>query len=266
MSTHLIAGWPNSFAHADNEYMAKLAACYAIQFPSYMCYAITALRVLTHAPWNDNMFYGHIRELISCAIGNGWTWTDQAATVQGRRVSTAEVCAAFASYMNLNAFPPGQISDLDTAIMAVCDDLFPDHSDLFFASFTVRCLSCKAKGQVSVPVFDSILILNLENDTLDLAQMLACRNPRLALDRDDVCFSHAAGCSDYEQLCYDQIAECLLFVLKITSPMDQLPPVIKVLAFLERSFDIRLQPCWPHLCDYGHYRCTGSFLSSLLCY
>ena len=52
-----------------------------------MCYAVTALRVLTHAPWNDNMFHGHIRELVLCAIGNGWTWTDQTATVQGRRVS-----------------------------------------------------------------------------------------------------------------------------------------------------------------------------------
>ena len=70
-----------------------------------MCYAVTALRVLTHAPWSDNMFHGHIRELVLCAIGNGWTWTDQTATVQGRRVSIGEVCAAFASYLNLNAFP-----------------------------------------------------------------------------------------------------------------------------------------------------------------
>ena len=50
-------------------------------------------------------FHGHIRELVLCAIGNGWTWADQTATVQGRRVSIGEVCAAFASYLNLNAFP-----------------------------------------------------------------------------------------------------------------------------------------------------------------
>ena len=104
-SKEIIAGWPNSFAHADSDYFAKLATCYLIQFPSYMCYAVTALRVLTHAPWSDNMFHGHIRELVLCAIGNGWTWTDQTTTVQGRRVSIGEVCAAFASYLNLNAFP-----------------------------------------------------------------------------------------------------------------------------------------------------------------
>ena len=78
----IIAGWPNSFAHADSDYFSKLATCYLIQFPSYMCYAVSALRVLTHAPWNDNMFHGHIRELVLCAIGNGWTWKDQTATVQ----------------------------------------------------------------------------------------------------------------------------------------------------------------------------------------
>ena len=84
----IIAGWPQSFAHADNMYLAKLAACYSIQFQSYMCYATTALRILAHAPWKDEMFFGHIRELVLCAIGNGWTWSDQSASVQGRRIST----------------------------------------------------------------------------------------------------------------------------------------------------------------------------------
>ena len=201
----IIAGWPNSFAHADSEYFAKLATCYLIQFPSYMCYAVTALRVLTHAPWSDNMFHGHIRELVLCAIGNGWTWTDQTATVQGRRVSIGEVCAAFASYLNLNAFPPGQVSDLDTAIIAVCDDLFPDHCELFFAQLRVNCLSCSASGQVSTSLFDTMLIVNLENDTIDLAQMIAGRTPRLALDRDDVGFSHAGDCYNEDQLNYEEI-------------------------------------------------------------
>ena len=234
----IIAGWPNSFAHADSDYFSKLATCYLIQFPSYMCYAVSALRVLTHAPWNDNMFHGHIRELVLCAIGNGWTWKDQTATVQGRRVSTGEVCAAIASYMNPKAFPPGQVSDLDTAIIAVCDDLFPDHCEFFFAHFKVNCLSCGTSGQVSVPLYDTMLSVNLEDDTVDLAQMIACRSPRLALDRDDVGFSHAPNCADYDQLCYDEIAGCLLFTLKITSPIGQLPPATNTLNFLGQSFGV----------------------------
>ena len=108
-----------------------------IQFPSFMCYAVTALRVLSQAPWTDHMFHGHIRELILCAIGNGWTWTDQSATVQHRRVSVSEVCAAIASYSNQTAFPPGQVADLDTAIIEVCDDLYPEHCELFFPSISM---------------------------------------------------------------------------------------------------------------------------------
>ena len=234
----IIAGWPNSFAHADNDFFAKLATCYLIQFPSFMCYAVTALRILTHAPWSDSMFHGHIRELVLCAIGNGWTWVDQTASIHKRRVSPGEVCAALASYMNQTAFPPGQISDLDTAAIAVCDDLFPDHCELFFSQFSVRCLSCGAEGQVSVPLFDATLIVNGDGTTVDLDQMLSCRLPRLALDREDVAFSHAHECPNYDQLIHEEISGCLLFTLKITSPSEQLPPASRMLNKLGRSFYI----------------------------
>ena len=109
------------------------------------------------------MFHSHIRELVLCAIGNGWTWVDQTASIHKRRVSPGEVCAALASYMNQKALPPGQISDLDTAVIAVCDDLFPDHCELFFSQFSVRCLSCGAEGQVSVPLCDTALIVNVDD-------------------------------------------------------------------------------------------------------
>ena len=133
--------------------------------------------------------------------------------------------------------PPGQVSDLDTAIIAVCDDLFPDHCELFFAQLRVNCLSCGASGQVSVPLFDTMLIVNLENDTIDLAQMIAGRNPRLALDRDDVGFSHAGDCNNEDQLNYEEIEGCLIFTLKVTSPIEQLPPATKALHFLGQSFN-----------------------------
>jgi len=133
----VITGWPGSFVHQNIDFFSKLAACYMIQFPSFMCYAVTALRVLSQAPWTDHMFHGHIRELILFAIGNGWTWTDQSATVQHRRVSVSEVRAAIASYSNQTAFPPGQVADLDTAIIEVCDDLYPEHCEFFFPSISM---------------------------------------------------------------------------------------------------------------------------------
>ena len=222
----IIAGWPCSFVNADSEYVAKLAACYSINFSSHMCYAITALRILTHAPWNDDMFYGHIRELILCAIGNGWTWKDQTAAVQGRRITTAEVSAALASYRNPSAFPPGQISALDAAIIAVCDDLFPDHVTLFFAAFSVHCASCGAEGQVSVSIFDASLVTMPESTAIDLTQiMLGDRNPRLALDREDVGFVHCKECANMEHLSYNQTTAGLIFVLQILCTKNQLPMI-----------------------------------------
>ena len=235
----IISGWPQSFAHADNMYLAKLAACYSIQFQSYMCYAVTALRTLAHAPWKDEMFFGHIRELVLCAVGNGWTWSDQSASVQGRRVSTVEVCAAIASYNNLRAFPPGQVSDLDTAIIAVCDDLFLEHVNLFFATFKLECSSCNAKGSVSVPVFDSLLIRNPENGEVLFPQMLAHRTPRLALDREDVDFAHSFDCTNSEHLMYQEAPEYLMFTLKITCPHECLPSIADVVGLLERTFDVQ---------------------------
>ena len=250
----IISGWPQSFAHADNMYLAKLAACYSIQFQSYMCYAVTALRTLAHAPWKDEMFFGHIRELVLCAIGNGWTWSDQSASVQGRRISIAEVCAAIASYNNLKAFPPGQVSDLDTAIIAVCDDLFPEHVNLFFATFKLDCSSCKAKGSASVPVFDTLLIRNSENGEVLFPQMLTHRTPRLALDREDIDFAHTFDCTNAEHITYSQTPEYLMFTLKITCPQECLPTITDVLGLLEQTFDV--QPL-NHDADSQPFTVTG---------
>ena len=234
----IILGWPGSCAHADIEFFSKLATCYMIQFPSFMCYAVTALRVLAHAPWTDSMFKGHIRELVLSAIGNGWTWTDQNTTVQRRRVSVGEVCAAFASYSNRAAFPPGQIADLDTAIIAVCDDLYPEHCAHFFSQFSVQCCSCQAIGKISVPLFDSLLVVHAQGGSIDLNTMLNSRNPRLALDRDDVGFSHVPHCSNHDQLNLDEVKQGLLFTLKITSPLGQLPSVTQVLGLLHQHYRV----------------------------
>jgi len=143
-------------------------------------------------------------------------------------VSVGEVCAAFASYSNKAAFPPGQIADLDTAIIAVCDDLYPEHCAHFFSQFSVQCCSCQAIGKISVPLFDSLLVVHAQGGSIDLNTMLNSRNPRLALDRDDVGFSHVPHCSNHDQLDSDEVKRGLLFTLKITSPLGQLPSVTQV--------------------------------------
>ena len=143
----------------------------------------------------------------------------------------------------LECLPPGQVSDLDTAIIAVCDDLFPDHCELFFAQLRVNCLSCSASGQVSTSLFDTMLIVNLENDTIDLAQMIAGRTPRLALDRDDVGFSHAGDCHNVDQLNHEEIEGCLIFTLKSQAQSNNFRQLSKLCTSLDnRSMFPQLAP------------------------
>ena len=90
-----------------------------------------------------------------------------------------------------------------------------------------------------------MLIVNLENDTIDLPQMIAGRVPRLALDRDDVGFSHASDCHNQDQLNHEEIEGCLIFTLKITSPIEQLPPATKALCFLGQTYTAPAANAYP---------------------
>ena len=88
-----------------------------------------------------------------------------------------------------------------------------------------------------------MLIINLENDTIDLAQMIAGRNPRLALDRDDVGFSHAGDCNNEDQLNYEEIEGCLIFTLKVTSQSNNFRQPPKLCISLDnRSMFLQLAP------------------------
>jgi len=82
-----------------------------------------------------------------------------------------------------------------------------------------------------------MLVVNLENDTIDLPQMIADRHPRLALHRDDVGFSHDSDCSDEDLLSHEEIEGCKIFTLKITSPFEQLPSANKALHLLGQPFN-----------------------------
>ena len=136
------------------------------------------------------------------------------------------------------AFPPGQVADLDAAIIEVCDDLYPEHCEFFFSQFQIRCQNCHVEGKISVALFDSILAVHTEDGSVDLATMINHRSPRLALDREGVKFSHSPGCSNNDQLCSEEISSGLFFTLKITSPIEQLPQLTQVLKLLNQHYNV----------------------------
>ena len=61
---------------------------------------------------------------------------------------------------------------------------------------------------------------------------------RLALDREDVGFSHASDCYNQDQQNNEEIEGCLIFTLKITSPIEQLPIASKALNLLGQLFNV----------------------------
>ena len=58
-------------------------------------------------------------------------------------------------------------------------------------------------------------------------------------------FSHAGDCHNEDQLNYEEIEGCLIFTLKITSPIEQLPPATKALCFLGQSFNVPTASAYP---------------------
>jgi hypothetical protein len=83
-----------------------------------------------------------------------------------------------------------------------------------------------------------MLCLKVEDDTIDLNAMLMKRDPRLALDREEVGFSHTTDCSDHDQLSHDESDGCLTFTLKTMSPIEQLPPIDRVLDLLNKPYNV----------------------------
>ena len=92
-----ILTWPLLFLNENHEMLKQAGACYLSHFASTMCYAMTALRILSYAPWTEDHMKGHIREIALCAVAKGWTYKTPKISVTGQRVTIAEICVAIAT-------------------------------------------------------------------------------------------------------------------------------------------------------------------------
>ena len=108
--SNVISNWSFLFGTGDFKVLISRAACYAMSFQATMCYAITALRILTFAPWTDAHMKGHLREVALCAIAKGWTHATQNVIVGRKRITIAEISIAISSYENEKIFPPCAVS------------------------------------------------------------------------------------------------------------------------------------------------------------
>ena len=155
----IVKAWPNVFDTGQQQLFAKRAACYLLTFANTMCDAVTALRVLSFAPWSDKHFLGHVREIALCAIAKGWTHKNPNILISKNCGTTADMCVAISSYDNESIFPPGEVSELDQTILEVCSDLFPHHVQEFFSKFQFNFFRVKSLSR-KISAFSTQMLSN----------------------------------------------------------------------------------------------------------
>ena len=232
----VITNWNFLFGIGDFQVLISRAACYAMSFRATMCYAITALRILTFAPWTDAHMKGHLREVALCAIAKGWTHATQNVIVGGKRITIAEISIAISSYQNEKVFPPCTVSDLDQTILEVSSDLYEDHITEFFPGFNFECFSCCNTTRKHISVFDAEAFDWTDIKNVSLARICAHITPRTAFE-DDQHF-HKSDCCDNDNIHYKQNTHGALFTVLFKQEMASFPLIEDCTALINQSIMI----------------------------
>ena len=234
--SNVISNWSFLFGIGDFQVLISRAACYAMSFQATMCYAITALRILTFAPWTDAHMKGHLREVALCAIAKGWTHATQNVIVGRKRITIAEISIAISSYENEKVFPPCAVSDLDQTILEVSSDLYEDHITEFFPGFNFECFSCCNTIRKHISVFDAEAFDWTDIKNVSLARICAHIIPRTAFE-DDQHF-HKSDCCDNNNIHYKQNTHGAFFTVLFKQEMASFPLIEDCTALINQSVTI----------------------------
>ena len=232
----IVEAWPSLFDNREQQLFAKRAACYLLTFASTMCYAVTALRILSFAPWTDKHFFGHIREIALCAIAKGWTHRNPNTLVSKNRVTTADICVAISSYDNENVFPPGDVSELDQTILEVCSDLFPHHVQDFYSKFQFDCFSCQESITKNICLFDADAFQWTIPSDICLQEICTKMTPRNHFDKDGL--MHKSDCCNNDAITYSQVDHGHLMVVIFRQELANLPSVSNCSHLLHQQIEL----------------------------
>ena len=232
----IVEAWPSLFANREQQLFAKRAACYLLTFASTMCYAVTALRILSFAPWTDKHFLGHIREIALCAIAKGWTHRNPNTMVSKNRVTTADICVAISSYDNENVFPPGEVSELDQTILEVCSDLFPQHVQEFYSQFQFDCFSCQESIAKNICLFDADAFQWTIPSDICLQEICTKMTPRYHFDKDGL--KHKSDCCNNDAITFSQVEHGHLMIVIFRQELANLPSVSNCCHLLHQQIEL----------------------------
>ena len=232
-----IQTWPLLFLNENHEMLKQAGACYLSHFAATMCYAMTALRILSYAPWTEDHMKGHIREIALCAVAKGWTYKTPKISVTGQRVTMAEICVAIATYENIDIFPVGPVSDLDQTIIEVTNDLFPQHVEEFYPEFIFQCFCCSASIKKNVSVFDAKIDDVYKEEAMDLTKIYSSLVPRAALEKEGI--SHQHDCCDHGHITVQQNTSGLILTALFAHPnCTSLPSIESCLPLLDQCVHV----------------------------
>ena len=232
----IVEAWPSLFDNREQQLFAKRAACYLLTFASTMCYAVTALRILSFAPWTDKHFFGHIREIALCAIAKGWTNRNPNTLVSKNRVTTADICVAISSYDNENVFPPGEVSELDQTILEVCSDLFPHHVQEFYSKFQFNCFSCQESITKNICLFDADAFQWTIPSDICLQEICTKMTPRNHFDKDGL--MHKSDCCNNDAITFSQVDHGHLMIVIFRQELANLPSVSNCCHLLRQQIEL----------------------------
>ena len=201
-----------------------------------MCYAVTALRILSFAPWTDKHFLGHIREIALCAIAKGWTHRNPNTMVSKNRVTTADICVAISSYDNENVFPPGEVSELDQTILEVCSDLFPQHVREFYSQFQFDCFSCQESITKNICLFDADAFQWTIPSDICLQEICTKMTPRYHFDKDGL--KHKSDCCNNDAITFSQVEHGHLMIVIFRQELANLPSVSNCCHLLHQQIEL----------------------------
>ena len=232
-----IQTWPLLFLNENHEMLKQAGACYLSHFASTMCYAMTALRILSYAPWTEDHMKGHIREIALCAVAKASTYKTPKVSVTGQRITIAEICVAIATYENIDIFPVGSVSDLDQTIIEVTNDLFPQHVEEFYPQFIFQCFCCSASVKKNVSVFDAKIDDVYKEGVMDLTKIYSSLLPRATLEKEGI--SHQHDCCDQSHITTQQDSTGLILTPLFAHPdCTSLPSIENCLTLFDQRVDV----------------------------
>ena len=142
--------WLPSIDERKLPIIEALALKFYLNIYSTICYFVTALKLLSKAPWTERMVSVDVRQSALVAIANGWCLN-----------STGEFCHPFskaelaiAATLYEGAISPAIGEDVTHGLKVIIDKL-PEVCEAFFTKANYVCPTCLASAMGQVHVFST---------------------------------------------------------------------------------------------------------------